>query len=89
MFFRHFHITDEGDHLHAKFRKLGDLPGRSFDEITMHVCLDPEEVIYLDDGNRVYRWAKLGYEITILCDHTDRCVKIMHERSKLFPDLDS
>lgn len=79
-------ITDEGDHLHAKFKKLGNLPGRSFNEITTHVCLDPEEVTYLDDGTRVYRWAKPGYEITILCDRGDRCIRVMHECSRLLPE---
>ena len=86
MFIWQHTITDEGDHLRAKFKKLGDLSGRSFREITIHVCLDPDEVIYLDDGTRTYRWSKLGYEITILCDRSDHCVKVLHECSQLFPD---
>ena len=86
MFIWQHAITDEGDRLHAKFKKLGELPGRSFNEITIHVCLDPDEVTYLDDGTRTYRWSKLGYEITILCDHSDRCIKVLHECSRLLPE---
>ena len=86
MFFRHHDISDEGAHLHAQFKKLGELPGRSFNEITVHVCMDPVEVKYLEDGTRVYKWARVGYEIEMLFDHSDRCIKVMHECAKLFPE---
>jgi hypothetical protein len=86
MLFRFHDIADEGAHLHAKFKKLGELPGRSFNEITIHVCMDPTEVKYLDDGTRVYRWARPGYEIEMLFDHADRCMKVMRECTGLFPD---
>jgi len=84
MFFRK--ITHDGDHLHAKFKKLGELPGRSFNEITTHVCMDPSEVTFLEDGTRIYKWAQTGYEITMLFDHGDRCLKVTHECCHLFTD---
>jgi hypothetical protein len=84
MFFRN--ITHAGDRLHAKFKELGELTGRSFSEITTHVCMDPVEVTYLQDGTRIYRWAETGYEITMLFDHDDRCTKVTHECCHLFTD---
>lgn len=84
MFFRD--ITHDGDHLHARFKKLGELPGRTFSEITTTVCMDPTEVTYLEDGNRIYRWAQPGYEIEMLFDHSDHCIKVLHECTRLFTD---
>jgi hypothetical protein len=84
MFFRD--ITHDGYHLHSKFKKLGELPGRSFGEITTSVCMDPIEVTYLEDGNRIYRWAQTGYEIVMLFDHSDHCIKVLHECTPLFTD---
>lgn len=68
-----------GNLLQQKFARLGQLPGKSKEEIISAVG-PPNSISAAANGNTLLQWLAAGYQIALLFDG-DVCLGITHEFS--------
>ena len=71
-------VRAPGQRLAKKFVSLGDMKGKTFEEIKQVVGL-PQSVSYMGDGTILRQWMATGYHICILFDKNDNFLGIESE----------
>jgi len=71
-------VTGPGRELHARFLALGDLTGKTWDEI-IAVTGPPSSRSSMARGQILLQWQAPGCHMALLFDSTGRFVKITHE----------
>lgn len=72
-------VRAPGMALSKKFVKLGNLQGKSYDEIVA-ACSNPNSVSAAQ-GGKLCQWMATGYHIALLFDADNKCLGITHNTS--------
>lgn len=70
-------MKSPGRSLATKFAELGDLRGKSLDEI-VEVVGQPNGISAAESGT-VVQWMLMGYHIVLLFDNDGKCLGVSHE----------
>jgi hypothetical protein len=71
-------VTAPGRELHARFLALGDMTGRTADEIVA-VVGRPSSISSMAFGQTLLQWQAIGCHMALLFDADGRFVKITHQ----------
>lgn len=67
-----------GRFLQQKFQKLGELKGKTEEEIVAAVGT-PQSVSADEDGGKILQWTAAGYHIVLVFDAKGKCAGVSHE----------
>ena len=73
-------VKAPGRMLAKKFVSLGDMKGKTYDEL-VKVVGPASSISHTKDEMTLRQWMATGYHIAILFDKDDKVVKITHEAS--------
>ena len=77
-------VTTPGRQLHQRFISLGDMTGRSAEEIIASVG-SPNSISTMAHNQRLLQWQATGCHMALLFDDKDRFVKITHQHAQYRP----
>jgi|SRR5579863_1186741 hypothetical protein len=77
-------VTGPGRRLNSQFRALGDMTGKTVDEIVAVVGL-PSSRSSMAHGQWLLQWQATGYHIAVLFDVNGRALRITHESAHFSP----
>jgi len=81
-FVRTLDVTSPGRALHARFVAVGNMTGKTADEIIAGVG-PPRSRSSIAHGRMLLQWQATGYHMAILFDASGRFAKITHEYAHL------
>jgi hypothetical protein len=71
-------VRAPGAVLNQKFASLGDMQGKSLQEIVREVG-PYSSISAMTDGGKLVQWMATGYHVALLFDERDVCKGISHE----------
>ena len=77
-------VTASGRELHGRFLVLGDMTGKTADEI-IAVVGNPSSISSMAAGNTLLQWQATGCHMALLFDANGRFVKITHQHAHYAP----
>ena len=80
----HTDVTAPGRRLHSQFRALGDMTGKTVDEIVAGVG-PPSSRSSMAHGQWLLQWQATGYHMALLFDAEGRALRITHESAHFAP----
>lgn len=73
----HLIVQAPGAALHKQFEKLGNLQGKSLDEI-IAACGKPQSISPVEGGT-LYQWISSGCHMALLFDEDNKCLGITQD----------
>ena len=73
----HLIVQAPGAALHKQFEKLGNLQGKSLDEI-IAACGKPQSISPVE-GGKLYQWISSGCHMALLFDEDNKCLGITQD----------
>jgi hypothetical protein len=72
-------VSAPGRNLHQRFIALGDMTGKTADEVIAAVRCQPISISSMADGGTLLQWQATGCHMALLFDRHGDFVKITHE----------
>ena len=71
-------VTASGRDLHQRFIALGDMTGKTADEIISTLQVQPNSISSMAHGMTLLQWQAIGCHMSLLFDANGKFVKISH-----------
>ena len=77
--------TASGRDLHQRFIALGDMTGKTADEIITALQIQPTSISSMARGMTLLQWQAIGCHMSLLFDANSKFVKISHQYANYTP----